>query len=70
VVPHTFLLLLPQHSDVIALPLVAPDASHEIGLVAADREPLPPLTRELFAVANQADLPTQIEKNIVVPARP
>jgi DNA-binding transcriptional LysR family regulator len=70
VVPHTFLLLLPQHSDVIALPLVAPDASHEIGLVAADREPLPPLTRELFAVANQADLPTQIEKNIVLPARP
>jgi DNA-binding transcriptional LysR family regulator len=70
VVPHTFLLLLPQHSDVIALPLVAPDASHVIGLVAADREPMPPLTRELFAVANQTDLPTQIEKNIALPTVP
>jgi DNA-binding transcriptional LysR family regulator len=70
VVPHTFLLLLPQQSDVIALPLVAPDASHVIGLVAADREPTPPLTRELFGVANQTDLPTQIEKYIALPTRP
>jgi DNA-binding transcriptional LysR family regulator len=66
VVPHTFLLLLPTHSDVLALPLVSPDASHEIGLVTADREPIAPLTRELFAVAQQADFSSQIETSIPV----
>ncbi len=69
VVPHTFLLLLPQQSDVIALPLVEPDASHVLGLVAADREPVAPLTRELFTVANQIDLSTQIDKQIALTHR-
>ncbi len=51
IVPQTFLLLLRQQEDVISLPLVEPDASHVIGLVASRREPQMPLARELFAVA-------------------
>ncbi len=66
VAPHTFLLLLPQQGDVIALPLIEPDASHVLGLVAADREPVAPLIRELFAVANQIDLATQIDRQIAL----
>jgi DNA-binding transcriptional LysR family regulator len=64
VVPHTFLLLLQRQSDVIALPLIEPDASHVLGMVVSDREPVPPLTRELLSIASQFDLPTQIEQQI------
>jgi DNA-binding transcriptional LysR family regulator len=64
VVPHTFLLLLPQHSDVIALPLVGPDASHAIGLVTADRVPVSPLIRELFDVVSQTDFESGIATSI------
>jgi DNA-binding transcriptional LysR family regulator len=64
VVPHTFLLLLQQQAGLTALPLVEPDASHVLGLVAPDREQESPLTRELFAVANQVDLSAEIERHI------
>jgi DNA-binding transcriptional LysR family regulator len=65
VVPHTFLLLLQRQSDVIALPLIEPDASHVLGMVVSDREPVAPLARELLAVAGQFDLPSQIEQQIL-----
>ena len=45
VVPHTFLLLLEQTEGLISLPLIEPDASHLIGLVASDRDPLTPVRR-------------------------
>jgi hypothetical protein len=45
VVPNTFLLLLRQQESVIALPLVASEVSHVLGLVVPDREP----TRHLRA---------------------
>jgi DNA-binding transcriptional LysR family regulator len=64
IVPHTFLLLLQQQGDIIALPLVEPDASHVLGIVTPDREPASPLTRELFAVARQFDLAGEIEQHI------
>ena len=41
VVPHTF-LLLGETAGLTAIPLVEPEASHLIGLVASDRDPLPP----------------------------
>jgi hypothetical protein len=63
-VPQTFLMLLQQNDDVIGLPLVEPDTSHVIGLVASNREPEMPMARELFAVAGQIDLATQIEQHI------
>jgi DNA-binding transcriptional LysR family regulator len=65
VVPHTFLLLLQRQSDVIALPLIEPDASHVLGMVVSDREPVAPLARELLGVAGQFDLPSQIEQQIL-----
>jgi DNA-binding transcriptional LysR family regulator len=65
VVPHTFLLLLQRQSDVIVLPLIEPDASHVLGMVVSDREPVSPLVRELLSVAGQFDLPSQIKRHIV-----
>lgn len=63
VVPNTFLLLLRQQEGVIALPLTDPDASHVLGLVVPDREPVPPLTRELLAVPKGLDLSVLIEQH-------
>jgi DNA-binding transcriptional LysR family regulator len=62
VVPHTFLLLLRRQDGLMALPLQDPDASHVLGLVAPDRDPVSPLTRELLAVAQQLELSAEIEK--------
>jgi len=56
--------LLPGEAS-IALPLVEPDASHVLGLAAPDGEQESPLTRELFAVAQQLDLSAEIEKHIM-----
>lgn len=61
VIPQTFLsLLAPQDADLAglnAVPLVEPEASHSVGLVVSEREPLAPLARALLASARQIELP-------------
>ena len=42
------------------LSLVEPDASHAVGLVASEREPLPPVTRTFLDVAKKSDLNGEI----------
>jgi DNA-binding transcriptional LysR family regulator len=64
IVPNTFLLLLRQEEGVIALPLVAPEASHVLGLVVPDREPIPPLARELLKVAKTLDISVRIAEHM------
>src|SRR5580704_10111808 len=64
IVPQTFLLLLEKRHDWISLPLVEPEAIHTLGLVAADREPLAPLTRALLDFAQRFDLSAEIERRI------
>jgi DNA-binding transcriptional LysR family regulator len=64
VVPHTFLLLLERSDGLTAVPLVQPTASHWIGLVASDRDPLPPVARALLAVARRLDLAATIDREI------
>jgi DNA-binding transcriptional LysR family regulator len=64
VVPHTFLLLLGQLDGLAALPLTEPDASHLIGLVASDRDPLQPVAHALLDVARRLDLATVIDREI------
>jgi DNA-binding transcriptional LysR family regulator len=63
VVPNTFLLLFRRQEGVIALPLVDPDASHVLGLVVPDREPIPPLPRELLEVAKSLDITAKITEH-------
>jgi len=63
IVANTFLLLLPPQKGLIVLPLVDPDASHVLGLVVPDREPIPPLPRELLEVAKSLDITTKISEH-------
>jgi DNA-binding transcriptional LysR family regulator len=67
IVPHTFLLLLGEIEGLLCIPLVEPEATHLLGLVATDRDPLPPLTRALLTLAEELDLPAQIERRITFP---
>jgi DNA-binding transcriptional LysR family regulator len=60
VVPQTFLLLLGSMDGLTALRLVEPDASHAVGLVASERDPLPPLTRAFFDLAKEVDLDREL----------
>jgi len=64
VVPHTFLLLLPELDGLTAIQLTEPDASHLIGLVASDRDPLPPVAHALLDVARRLDIGSTIDRNI------
>jgi DNA-binding transcriptional LysR family regulator len=64
VVPHTFLLLLGQAEGLTAIPLIEPKASHQIGLVASDRDPLPPVTRALLDLVRRLDVATIINRHV------
>ena len=63
VVPESFLLLLGKLGDLVAIPLTDPDASHLIGIVASDRDPLPPIAHALLGVAAKLDLQSVIDRN-------
>lgn len=59
VMPQTFLSLLGRHNAALAgfntVPLVEPEASHTIGLLFHEREPLPPLARALLKSARETE---------------
>jgi DNA-binding transcriptional LysR family regulator len=64
VVPHTFLLLLAEMDGLAAIPLTEPKASHLIGLVVSDRDPLPPVAHALLGAAHGLDLGATIDREI------
>jgi DNA-binding transcriptional LysR family regulator len=64
VVPHSFLTLLGEMDGLTTLTLVEPTASHAVGLVASDRDPLPPVARAFFDVAKQFDLNHEIARRL------
>ena len=68
VVPHTF-LLLGETDGLAAIPLVEPDATHLIGLVASDRDPLPPVAGALLKLARTLKMGSAIDSAIGQPAR-
>jgi DNA-binding transcriptional LysR family regulator len=51
VAPSGLLAQLGMDDLLLALPLERPVVEHEVGLVVADREPMPPLVSELWAAA-------------------
>jgi DNA-binding transcriptional LysR family regulator len=61
VAPHSFLLLLADRDELSAVPLTDPDASHLIGIVASDRDPLPPVAQALLDVAGRVDIAATID---------
>ncbi|MFC5069351.1 LysR substrate-binding domain-containing protein [Flaviflagellibacter deserti] len=65
VLPHTYLAVIGELSGMRTLKLVEPDASHQVGLVVAEREPLQPLARALRAVAAQPSVRQRLELDIL-----
>ena len=64
--PH--FLLLGETAGLTAIPLVEPEASHLIGLVASDRDPFAPVARALLDLAQRLDIGKAIDRNIGQPA--
>jgi DNA-binding transcriptional LysR family regulator len=64
IVPHTFLLMLGQPEQLVAVPLVEPVGSHAVGLVASSRDPLTPMTQAFIAFAQEVQLAADIERHI------
>jgi DNA-binding transcriptional LysR family regulator len=68
IVPSSFLAVIgTSATGVTAIPLIEPDASQAIGLVVADREPLPSLARAIFASAAEAGVAPKLAA--LLPAR-
>ncbi len=64
IVPHSFLSLIGETEGMVALSLIEPDASHAVGLVASDRDPLTPVARAFLDVAKQFNLNHEIEQQL------
>jgi DNA-binding transcriptional LysR family regulator len=64
VVPDTFLSLIGDVDGLIPLALVDPDASHAVGLVASDRDPLAPTVRAFLDAAKQIDLTKEVDRQM------
>jgi len=60
VIPNTFLGVLRGEAEalagLVAVPLVEPAASHTVGIVLNERDPLPPLARAVLKSARENDL--------------
>ena len=56
VMPHTILYLVGQIEGTRAIPLIEPEASQSVGLIAPERSPLPPVTAALFDVLRGGEL--------------
>jgi DNA-binding transcriptional LysR family regulator len=63
VLPHTYLAVMGELEGLKSLPLVEPDARHQVGLVVAEREPLQPLARALRAVAALPEVRLKLERS-------
>jgi DNA-binding transcriptional LysR family regulator len=61
IVPHTFLLFLGKPEGLVSIPLIEPNATHLLGLVVAERDPLPPITKALLDIAREVDIAAAIE---------
>jgi DNA-binding transcriptional LysR family regulator len=73
ILPHTFRPFISALPGVHAIPLVEPVVEHSVGLVVADREPLPPLARALLSAAKAVDVDawvTAADRGTIVGAAP
>jgi DNA-binding transcriptional LysR family regulator len=68
VVPNSFLSLIGDVDGLISFALVEPDASHSVGLVASDRDPLPPVVRAFLDTAKQIDFGQETDSQMDRPA--
>lgn len=62
VLPHTISYLIGDGHGLLMLPLVEPDASHQIGLIVPDRDPVSPVATALIAEARHVDVEAAIHQ--------
>lgn len=60
IIPHTFAYIFAGCEELALIDLVEPAHSQTIGLVASDRDPLPPLARALMTCATRLNLETTL----------
>lgn len=60
VLPEIYSGVMGHAERIRAIPLVAPNVEHLVGLVAHDRDPLPKIVREMLALAKGYTLPTSL----------
>ena len=70
IVPRQLLRFFGVPAGTRAIDLVEPVARRTIGLVVSDREPMPPLARNLFRLEQPADLAALVEPPVQVGAGP
>ena len=46
------------------IPLIEPEITHEVGLVALDRDPIPPLVHALIEAAKHYKLPELLQSRL------
>lgn len=68
IIPHTFAYIFIGCEDLVLVELVDPVHSQTIGLVASDRDPLPPLARALMSCATRLQLDNVIGGKVLLPA--
>lgn len=64
VLPHAALYLVGEFPGLRAVPLVDPEAEQAVGLIVPERDPLPPASRALLAVASEVDVGSVLEHEI------
>ena len=69
ILPHGFAALVNGMPGVRTVPLVQPEVSRTIGLVVADRHPLPPLARALMELARTMEVEATIDALLPTVAR-
>jgi hypothetical protein len=67
---HAWLSLFGVPDGMRAVPLVAPEVTHSIGIVVPQAEPLAPLAAELVAVAARLDLESELDRLVADGRRP
>lgn len=56
IVPNTFLPLLKNETKLVGIPLVEPEASSLVGLIAAKRDPISPVVKAVLKIAEALDV--------------
>jgi DNA-binding transcriptional LysR family regulator len=62
VMAHAWLSLFGVPEAMRAVPLVAPEVTHSIGIVVPDVEPLPPLADALVELSRRLDLESELDR--------
>jgi DNA-binding transcriptional LysR family regulator len=65
IMPHYILDILGRDPGIVAIPLLAPEVVHSVGLVAIDRDPLAPLVRAFLTSAGEFS-PSALDQGVTV----